>query len=312
MNRGGKYFWGIVLVALGAMMILNQLNLFSFSWLWSFSAPVILFVIAFFFVAGFLSKGPSAAGLLVPAGVLGGVGATLLLGSTFHLMPYVWPGFILAPAFGLLLLYLFSNEHSPGLLVPIGILATVAATCSLSAMFGIWHILWPGFIASPAIGLLLLYLFGERQNRGLLIPVAILGGIACMSFFGTFMMGNYGYGKIGLAVILILVGLLSIFRKPGEGMHFRRMHRGNAHADRNANGANGAGAHPAGEADPNLSWDEARSRQQWREYGQQAYREYDEKFNNPDWAKVNSNGNGQKPVNPYDNSNFGHTNGDGK
>ncbi len=300
MNRGGKYFWGIVLVVLGGMMILNQLNLFSFSWLWSFSAPVILFVIAFFFVAGFLSRGPSSAGLLVPAGVLVGVGATLLLGGTFHLMQYVWPGFILAPALGLLLLYMFSNEHSPGLLVPIGILATIAATCSLSAVFGIWHILWPGFIASPAVGLLLLYLFGERQNRGLLIPVAILGGISCMSFFGTFMMGNYGYGKIGLAVVLILVGLLSIFRKPGQGGSFARRDKTTAEP-----GMNGAQAHPNQNADANQSWDEARSRQQWREYGQQAYREYDERFNNPDWAKVKQNGNGQKSANPYDNSDFG-------
>jgi predicted membrane protein len=216
LKREGKPFWGIVLVVLGVLMILNQLNLFRFSWLWGFSAPVILFVIAFFFVAGFMSKGPSSAGLLVPAGVLGGVGLTLLLGTTFGLMYFVWPGFILAPAIGLLLMYLFSHEHNPGLLVPVGILVTVAGTCFLSTLLRMWHILWPGFILSPAVGLLLLYWFGERQNKGLLIPVGILGGISFFGFFGTFLMGNYGYGKYGLALALIVIGLLTLLKKPGR------------------------------------------------------------------------------------------------
>ena len=166
MNRSSKSFWGIVLVVLGVLMILNNLNLFSFSWLWSFSAPVVLFVIAFFFVAGFLSKGPTSAGLLVPGGILAGVGLTLLFGSSFHMMEYVWPGFVAAPALGLLLLYLFSNEHSPGLLVPIGILGTVSITCFLSSVLGLWGLLWPGFILAPAVGLMLLYIFGEHQSRG--------------------------------------------------------------------------------------------------------------------------------------------------
>ena len=295
MNRGGKPFWGIALVVLGVLMILNQLNLFRFSWIWGFSAPVILFVIAFFFVAGFVSKGPPAAGLLVPAGILAGVGLTLLLGSTFGLMRYVWPGFILAPAIGLLLLYLFNREHNPGLLVPVGILVTVAGTCFLSSVLGIWHILWPGFILSPAVGLLLLYWFGERHNRGLLIPIGILGGISFFSFFGTFMMGSYGYGKFGLAGVLILVGLLSIMKKPGEKAGFSKWQAPRQHM----------GAPDA--ENPQQSWDESRSRQEWREYGQKAYQEYDARFNNPDWARTDGTGthpgNGAAPGNGRANGN---------
>lgn len=309
MNRGGKSFWGIILVALGVMMILNNLRLFSFGWLWGFSAPVVLFVIAFFFIAGFLSKGPSSAGLLVPGGILAGIGVTLLFGSTFHLMAYVWPGFILAPALGLLLLYLFSNEHSPGLLVPIGVLVTVGTTCFLSVVLGMWHILWPGFILSPAVGLFLLYLFEERHNRGLLIPVGILGGISFFSFFGTFLVGNYGYGKYGLAVVLIIIGLLSIVKKPGEarthGKRWRDRHPQGPQPGWNAQDP--AGPQPAG--------DEAKNRESWREYGQQAYREYDAKFNqNPQYpGSDTANGKpGAKPPesNPYANSDYSKYNQD--
>ena len=289
MNRGGKPFWGIALVVLGVLMILNQLNLFRFSWIWGFSAPVILFVIAFFSVAGFVSKGPPAAGLLVPAGILAGVGLTLLLGSTFGLMRFVWPGFILAPAIGLLLLYLFSREHSPGLLVPVGILVTIAGTCFLSSLLGIWHILWPGFVLSPAVGLLLLYWFGERHNRGLLVPIGILGGISFFSFFGTFMMGSYGYGKFGLAGVLILIGLLTLLKKPGESAR-----AGKWQAPRQDAGAPGAD-------NTQQSWDESRSRQEWREYGQKAYQEYDARFNNPDWARTDGTGS-----NPGNGVNPGH------
>jgi len=303
MNRSGKSFWGIVLVVLGVLMILNNLNLFSFSWVWGFSAPVILFIIAFFFIAGFLSKGPSSAGLLVPGGILAGVGLTLLLGSTFHLMGYVWPGFILSPALGLMLLYLFGNEHSPGLLVPIGILGTVGITCFLSSVLGLWGILWPGFVLAPAVGLLLLYIFGERQNRGLLIPVGILGGISFFSFFGTFLSGNYGSGKYVLAGILILIGLLTLIRRPGETHHGKRWQA--RHANWNQNGDT---QHAE---ETQQSWDEAKSREQWREYGQQTYREYDAKFNqtppSPGTGPVNGKS-AEPPFNPYMNSDYSRNN----
>ncbi len=303
MNRNSKPFWGIVLVVLGVLMILNNLNLFSFSWLWGFSAPVVLFVIAFFFVAGFLSKGPTSAGLLVPGGILAGVGLTLLFGSSFHMMAYVWPGFIASPALGLLLLYLFSNEHSPGLLVPIGILGTVSATCFLSSVMGLWGLLWPGFILAPAVGLMLLYIFGEHQSRGLLIPVGILGGISFFAFFGTFLSGNYGYGKYVLAAILILFGLLSIFHKPGEP------HRGKRWQARNPGWQQNTEAKRPEE--PQQSWDEAKSREQWREYGQQTYREYDAKFNQtpPYPGSDAATGTGKEPpVNPYVNSDYSRFN----
>ena len=223
MNNGKKSVWGIILVVIGCILILDSLHLFRIDWVMSFTAPGILLMIAFFFFAGFMSKGPSAAGLLVPAGILAGVGATLLLGSTFHLMTYVWPGFILAPAFGLFLLYVFSKEHSAGLLVPVGILTTVAMTCFISSVLGIWEIMWPGFVLSPAVGLLLLYLFGEEKNNGLLIPVFILGGISAFSFFSMLMI-SASYSKVGIAAIMIIGGMMVFFGKPGDRKRKHRNH----------------------------------------------------------------------------------------
>ncbi len=319
MKRGGKSFWGVVLIGLGALMILRNLNLISFRWIWNFSAPIVLFVLAFFFVAGFLSRGPKGAGLLVPAGILAGTGLTLLLGTTFSLMHYVWPGFILAPALGLFLLYLFNEQHSPGLLVPVGVLLTVGATSFISSIFGIWGIMWPGFVLSPAVGLLLLYLFGERHNKGLLIPIGILGGIAGFGFFGSFLTGNVGYGKYGFAGFLILMGILSFVKKPKEKQHSERWYQ--RHSDGSSAWNGGAGQQEenwheqAGEpnqnwqgksGEPNQSWDEAKNREKRREYGQKAYKEYDEKFNDVNYPKGDKapKNAANRENNPYDNSDF--------
>jgi len=284
--------------------------------MWSFTGPIVLFVLAFFFAAGFLSKGPSSAGLLVPAGILAGVGVTLLLGTTFHLMEYVWPGFVLSPALGLLLLYLFSEKHSPGLLVPIGVLLTVGATSFIATVFRAWAIMWPGYILSPAIGLLLLFLFSERHNKGLLIPIGILGGISAFGFFGTFLSGNFSYGRYGFAGVLILVGLLAIFKKSDNDKHHSKnwYKRHSGERDywnpekvnvKDQFGQNGY--HTDGSNGNQESWDEARNRQQRREYGQQAYREYDEKFNNPEYFTGKKDKNAQvdpNQYNPYNNSDY--------
>lgn len=75
----------------------------------------------------------------------------------------------------------FKRPYGAGLLVPAGILFTLGVTFLLGEVFS-YSLIWPAFIASPAVGLLLLYLFGDR-SPGLLVPIGILFTIAGTCFF---------------------------------------------------------------------------------------------------------------------------------
>lgn len=213
MRYSSKYIIGAILVIIGILTVSGNIGLITFSWLISLTWPTIFIAISFFFFLGYLSKRPDGAGLLVPAGILVTLGGTFLLGE---LLSYrlVWPGFIAAPAVGLILLYLF-GDRSPGLLVPVGILLTIAGTCFFSGLFNLWGVLWPGFIIAPAVGLFLLYIAGNREP-GLLIPIFILTGIAIV-FFSIGTLGYVGkYFKYIVGGLLIAGGISTILKKPSH------------------------------------------------------------------------------------------------
>ncbi len=213
MRNTSKFIVGAILVIFGILMIFGNSGFFDMSWIFRLTWPMIIIALSFFFFLGYFAKRPYGTGLLVPAGIFLTLGITFLLGEAFS-YDWTWPGFIMAPAVGLLLLYLF-GEKSPGLLVPIGIILTVAGTCLFAQMFDAWAIAWPGFILSPAVGLFLLYLTNGRQP-GLLIPIFILTSISVV-FFSVFCMARFaGILKYLLGGGLILAGLGTIMRKPAK------------------------------------------------------------------------------------------------
>jgi len=121
-----------------------------------------------------------------------------------------WPLFILIP--GLIFHYSFftGKMTDAGLLVPGGILLVTGITCQLSMLFGLWGYLWPGFILAVAVGLFELYIFGTRE-KGLLIPVFILGGLAVI-FFAISLGRIWILRTYLIPAILILGGLLIVFK----------------------------------------------------------------------------------------------------
>jgi hypothetical protein len=212
MRNSSKYIMGALLVLGGIAMAFGNFGIFSLSWLFRVSWPMIFIVIAVFFFLGFMTKRPYGAGLLVPAGIMGSLGIIFLIGESFSYR-LVWPGFIAAPAVGLLLLYIFAERRSGGLLVPVGILMTIASVCFISELFNIWEITWPGFIMAPAVGLFLLYLTSDHSN-GLLVPIFILTAIA-VTFFVLFTMGRFAHMlKYIIGGALILGGLSTILKQP--------------------------------------------------------------------------------------------------
>ncbi|HEY5584712.1 MAG TPA: DUF5668 domain-containing protein [Ruminiclostridium sp.] len=121
-----------------------------------------------------------------------------------------WPLFIIIP--GLIFHYSFftGKTSDAGLLVPGGILLVTGVTCQLSMLFNLWEFLWPGFILAVAVGLFELYAFGTRE-KGLLIPVFLLGGLSIIFF--TIALGRIEILRLYLIpAILISGGLLIIVR----------------------------------------------------------------------------------------------------
>lgn len=116
------------------------------------------------------------------------LGALLLLGNIglIHIgLENIWPLFLMGMGLLFELSFFSSGRKDPGLLVPGGILITISIVFLVCVTLG-WHWmqkLWPLFILAPAVGLLQLYLFGQRE-RGLLIPGGILAVVGLTFFRG--------------------------------------------------------------------------------------------------------------------------------
>ncbi|MEO3945947.1 hypothetical protein [Gorillibacterium sp. CAU 1737] len=108
-----------------------------------------------------------------------------------------------------------TNRRHAGLLVPGGILLTVGLVCQVSMLTGEWGTTWPGFILAPAVGLLELYWFGNR-NKWLLVPINILLVISLL-FFAVFtveaLFNRTIMGQPFIAVALIAAGLAFMLLK---------------------------------------------------------------------------------------------------
>lgn len=133
---------GIVLIAVGAMLLLGKFGVFRAggAHLW----PLFLLLPGLFF--HYLRFGRGAhAGVLVPGGILVTHSAVFFACSVFgwHLMAILWPGFIFGVAVGLFEAYFFDPAKPRGLLVASGVLAVIAAVffgIALAATGGVYLI----------------------------------------------------------------------------------------------------------------------------------------------------------------------------
>ncbi|GKU77636.1 hypothetical protein [Paenibacillus sp. L3-i20] len=142
------------------------------------------------------------------------LGIVLLLnqGETFgpgKIFAYFWPSMFVLPL-GLFFHWLYfgmTGKKGVGLLIPGGILIVVGIVCQIAMLFNSWHIMWPGFILAPAVGLLEFYWFGNR-NKWLLIPINILTVLSLL-FFIVFSFGslfNNVLSEQPYFAILLIVG----------------------------------------------------------------------------------------------------------
>ena len=122
----------------------------------------------------------------------------------------LWPLFLLIAGIFFELSYFISRKDA-GLLVPGGILITYGLLFLVNVNYG-WHLmdnLWPIFPLGVAIGLFQLFLFGGRE-KGLLIPVGILGAVSLF-----FLINNLFFIHFGLlaGILLVVIGIWIIFKK---------------------------------------------------------------------------------------------------
>ena len=112
---------GVVLVVVGTVALLTQLNVIKLGWniIW----PMIVLGMGLAFHASAWVGGRRSSGLLVPGGIFVTYGALFLVCALagWRHMGTLWPLFIMGPGIGLLELYLF-GKRKRGLLVPVFIL----------------------------------------------------------------------------------------------------------------------------------------------------------------------------------------------
>lgn len=124
-----------------------------------------------------------------------------------------WPIIFIILGVAFHISYFSGKRTDPGLLVPGGLFLGLGVTFQISVLFNIWHIMWPFILMSVAFGLFEMYLFGKRE-KSLLIPVGILGGLSVIFLTQISMrhIFNNIVGRLFLPVVLIILGLIAIFK----------------------------------------------------------------------------------------------------
>lgn len=116
--------FGGALVLLGILFLLNSVvPALSISKLW----PLFLLIPVGFFIPAALEKGKDASGVLIPGTILVSLTAYFLVlnYTSWDLVSQTWPTFILIPALGLFVFWLF-NRSQKGILVPVVILTSLS------------------------------------------------------------------------------------------------------------------------------------------------------------------------------------------
>jgi len=125
--NGFRLMFGLFFVVIGILALLAAINAISLSW--DYFWPLFILVPGLAFEFSYFnrkSKDYRNAGILVPGGILLTVSVIFYINIFFgwHLMEYMWPLFILAPAIGLFQLYFFGKRNK-GVLMATGILAGI-------------------------------------------------------------------------------------------------------------------------------------------------------------------------------------------
>lgn len=121
-----------------------------------------------------------------------------------------WPMVLIIIGLAFQYSFFSAKTSDAGILVPGGILLVSGLTCQLSTLFHLWGYLWPGFMFAVAVGLFELYVFGTKE-KGLLVPVFILGGLSLIFFM--IQLGRISFLQTYLIPLILILGGVMIVVK---------------------------------------------------------------------------------------------------
>lgn len=131
----GKYFWGIILIIIGLIGILDKIfNISIDIELW----PMIILILGICFeVSFFTSRERKNVGILVPGGILTTIGILFLFETVtnWRFSGYTWPIYTLSVAIGIFQLYWF-GKRDRALLVPVAVLTAITVIAFTSMAVG--------------------------------------------------------------------------------------------------------------------------------------------------------------------------------
>jgi hypothetical protein len=172
-NGGNKVekraFLGVILVIVGIFLITNRGSvmdpgtIFGVFWpsLFVFPLGILLHWMYFF------ATNRRGSGLLIPGGILLLGGVICQISMLFDIWSYMWPGFPLAVAFGLLEFYWFGGRNK-WILVPVFILGSVSLI--FFTIFTLGSIINFNFVGQTSVAIALIavglaIMFSKKQKR---------------------------------------------------------------------------------------------------------------------------------------------------
>lgn len=136
MNRNLKVVFGLLLIALGAIGILETYDVVSFSFfsIWTY----VLLGLGIIFEVAYFSGERKTGGLLIAGGILIVIGGMFVAASliSWHMMADIWPLIILAPGFGLLQAHVI-HKKDRGMLTASLILIGISVMFFNVTLFGL-------------------------------------------------------------------------------------------------------------------------------------------------------------------------------
>lgn len=148
------------------------------------------------------------------------LGLVLILNNFYHFAALtwvtLWPLFVLVPGLLFEFEYLLTKKNS-GILVPGGILTTIGILFFFET-FTNWNYsgyTWPIYTLAVAVGLSQLYIAEKNRNKGLLIPIFILGTFSILAFAQIISKDFLPWlnETMIFPIILILIGILILIKK---------------------------------------------------------------------------------------------------
>ncbi len=139
---------GLILIVVGIVFLLGNFGALNLDWevLWTW----IIIVMGVIFWLGFIFD-RSKDGLIMPGTILLTIGIVFNISTRYEWagMEYLWPFFILAPAFGFYAMYLF-GKRDRGILVP-AVILTIVGAIFLMGSVPVLKPIWPLLLFGIAV-----------------------------------------------------------------------------------------------------------------------------------------------------------------